>query len=87
MCELALARGVQDRHLDRSQRPQWGIGVRGDPDRFFDGGVVQLHVPDHQPFAVVSRPFDGRQAIGLGTCGRQWLLGKHGEPALEGRER
>ena len=75
--ELALARRVQDGHLDRPQRPHGRVRVPGDPDRFLDGGIEQLHVPDHQPFAVVIRPLDGRQAIGLGTRRGQGLLGKH----------
>ena len=30
-------------------------GIVGDPDRLLDGRVEQLHVADHQPFAVVIR--------------------------------
>ena len=85
--ELALARRMQDGHLDRPQRAHRRIRVAGHPDRFLDGGIEQLHVPDHQPFAVVIRPLDGRQAIGLGARRGQRLLGQHGKPALEGRER
>ena len=46
-----------------------------------------IHVPEHQPFPVVVRPFHGGQAIGLGAGDSQGLLAEHGQAALEGGQR
>ena len=85
MRELALARRVQDGHLDGPQRAHRVGRIANDPDRLLDGRIEQLHVPEHQPPPIVVGAFHGGQATGLGTGDGQGLLAEHGQAALEGR--
>ena len=62
-----------------------GVGrIVSDPDRLLDGRIEQLHVAEHQPFAVVVRALQRGQAIGLGRVAAR-AFAEHGQAALEGR--
>jgi hypothetical protein len=76
---------MQHGDLDRAEGSQRSIGLPRDADRLLDGGVEELHVPDHQPLTVAIRPLDGRQAVGLGEGHGERLLGQDRQPAGEGR--